>query len=814
MISANQTGVSGAGLVEGNFIGTDATGTRLLNNTTGIQGAGTVGGAAAGAGNLISGNNTGLAFIGLIQGNLIGTDLTGTLAMGNGIGIDVETVGETIGGTAAGAGNVISGNPAYGIYGSAESLIEGNLIGTDVTGTKALPNGEGIHNFGRPSTIGGTAAGAGNVISGNSGAGIYLDYTFGQPGGLVEGNLIGVDASGKAPLPNAGDGVAVAASSSTIGGTAAGAANVIAFNGKAGVVLTTSFLYGSSFGLPNGVTISGNSIFDNAGPGIDLGGDGVTPNNPAGSPTGANLLQPYPVLTSATPTPTGSLISGTLDAMPSTSYTVELFSNPAADPSGYGQGKTYLGSTVVTTDAAGHAAFSFATPANLGGLSLSATATDPKGNTSKFARDLAAYSTTTTLALGQPAPTIAGRPLMLLADVAPAPGAGTPTGQVTFTEDGQPIGTATLDAAGSAMLTLPAPLGTHTFAASFAGSPGNPGSASAGIVVTAAPTATTTTLAVEGPTVPIGRPLTLLAVVGTTPGAGTPTGQVTFTEDGHVIGIAEDTAGTASLTIPAPLGTHTFVASYAGSATFAPSSGQLVVTTAPVATTTTLIGQGTASLFGRPTTFAAVVAPSTPGAAVPTGMVVFAEGGVILGEAPLNASGVAVFITNSLPFGNDVVEALYLGDFSNAMSLSNFIAQAVQPVAALTSLIGPTSPGRVGQPVTFAAIVSPTVLDNTPTGTVIFGEGGVLLGEAPLNSAGVAVFITDGLVPGANVIEAAYLGDPANAPSLSNFVSVPVRPPGSGKATPAVAQARAIGTAAVAAHPSGPKLPAHARKGR
>lgn len=207
-----------------------------------------------------------------------------------------------------------------------------------------------------------------------------------------------------------------------------------------------------------------------------------------------------------------------------------------------------------------------------------------------------------------------------------------------------------------------------------------------------------------------------------------------------------------------------------------------------------------------------MVAPLVPGGAVPTGLVAFAEGGVILGEAPLNAQGVALFVTNGLPWGADVVAAVYLGDPSNAPSLSNYVSQAVQPIGALTTLIGPTSPGRPGGPVTFSAIVSPTVGDNIPTGLVIFAEDGILLGEAPLNAAGVAVFVTDRLPLGLSHVAAAYLGDPFNAPSLSNYVNVKVVTPKTGKATAHAVKPRAIKASAVSTHPSGPKHATHVRK--
>ncbi len=214
------TGVSAAGgdLLAGNYIGTDVNGTVALPNTVGVQlGAGggiTIGGTTSGAANVISGNDSGIidddthAGGSVIEGNLIGTEAGGMVALGNsGDGIDVLAVGQTIGGTASGAGNVISGNTDEGIVigtgqliegGVAkDNVVEGNLIGTDLTGTVAIPNNDGVNLIGgddNGNTIGGTAAGAGNLISGNANDGVLIQ---GSSGNTVVGNQIGTDKAGR-----------------------------------------------------------------------------------------------------------------------------------------------------------------------------------------------------------------------------------------------------------------------------------------------------------------------------------------------------------------------------------------------------------------------------------------------------------------------------------------------------------------------------------------------------------------------------------------------------------------------------------------
>ena len=260
-VEISGTGTSG-NVVDGNFVGTDLTGTFAIANATGVEidsgaSANTIGGTAAGVLNVISGNTVAGAEItgagtsaNVVAGDFIGTDITGTLALGNGTnGVEILTSasGNTIGGTTAGARNIISGN-SPGYYGTAGVLIgvgadgnvvEGDYIGTDVTGDVSLSNYDGIFVLGLDNTIGGTASGAGNVISGNDVspsaytglsayfAGIQLmfggEYDYDTTGNIAEGNLIGLNANGKAIAGATNTGVYINYDSSgnSIGGTLA-----------------------------------------------------------------------------------------------------------------------------------------------------------------------------------------------------------------------------------------------------------------------------------------------------------------------------------------------------------------------------------------------------------------------------------------------------------------------------------------------------------------------------------------------------------------------------------------------------------------
>ncbi|HEX2474264.1 MAG TPA: right-handed parallel beta-helix repeat-containing protein, partial [Lacipirellulaceae bacterium] len=183
-----QLGGIGGNVVEGNFLGTDISGTTPQGNTrAGVEinsPANLIGGTTPQARNVISGNlQVGISITGvhairnIVQGNFIGVDATGTRALGNEFGVFCFSDENIIGGTIAGGRNVISGNDADGIriLGS-HNVLQGNFIGTDFTGNVALGNGRGVHvHFGTDNTVGGLSPAARNVISGNIESGIDVE---------------------------------------------------------------------------------------------------------------------------------------------------------------------------------------------------------------------------------------------------------------------------------------------------------------------------------------------------------------------------------------------------------------------------------------------------------------------------------------------------------------------------------------------------------------------------------------------------------------------------------------------------------------
>jgi titin len=468
VISGNLRGgvdiTSGGNVVAANFIGTDASGTIAIHQTFGVDihqtfdlfsADNTVGGTTADARNVISGNGVGVALSetnrNTISGNYIGTDATGSAELGNNNGVSMFRGGfNTIGGTTAGARNVISANTGVGVRldSTSSNVVAGNYIGTDANGSAALGNGDGVavsaHQYGGDSysaignKVGGSTPGARNVISGNTGYGVIFDggdtnHAF--TGNAVRANYIGTNAGGDAGLPNGG-GVHFLEGrgfyNNTIGGSAAGERNVISGNAGWGVVLSANTYNngtsnnnsvagnyigtksggghalgngGGGVRLENGVRedrVEANRIAFNGGPGVVVdgaphqkgfvaSGDSILGNSIYNNTAlgidllnGGNHDQAAPAITAVTTNGGSTTIEGTLDSTASTSFRIELFSSPSCDPSGAGEGKTFLGSTDISTDGAGHATFSSSVPALPADQAVTATATSAAGDTSEF----------------------------------------------------------------------------------------------------------------------------------------------------------------------------------------------------------------------------------------------------------------------------------------------------------------------------------------------------------------------------------------------------------------------------------------------
>ena len=315
-----------------------------------------IGGNMATQGNVISGNlQYGIHFdyylsegsVGVF-GNKIGTNPEGNLAVPNdNTGIILSTRANSnivIGNETPGLGNLISGNNITGIHVSASDLelnlvIDGNLIGTDISGLSALPNREGINlSTGRNIIV------KNNVVSGNSGRAIDLSHSSSSPLKNVDllSNYIGVGIDGQTPLGNQrgiyASGIAI---NTKIG--APGQGNIIANNNcgpsvGCGVVISN---YSN-----NVIELRYNSIYNNENEGIDLEADRFTPNDPGDFDSGANRLQNFPEINTAAHDPSGNRLSINywIDSHYAASdypITMDVY---AADADGQ-EGKTWLAST-------------------------------------------------------------------------------------------------------------------------------------------------------------------------------------------------------------------------------------------------------------------------------------------------------------------------------------------------------------------------------------------------------------------------------------------------------------------------------------
>jgi hypothetical protein len=417
----SQPGYAGTPLIEldGSKAGNSTVGLYLSGNGSTVKGL--IINHFGGDGIDIIGSNN------VIQSNYIGTDATGTVAEGDkGCGISIFSGGQSnlVGTDGDGVNdsaerNIISANGFSGVAisgsGTNGNIVAGNYIGTDVTGTVALGNGEaGVNLFGgaQSNRVGSSSAdadpaGEANVLSANGWNGVAISGTN-TKSNVVTGNLIGTDVTGTKALGNTLPGVQIhgGPQSNEIG--LPGLGNTIAFNKDPGIVVQDPTSTGDS--------IRGNAVFSNGGLAIDLNWDGVTLNHAGGGVAGPNNLQNYPSLASAVPGST-TMVSGSLNSVASTTYTLDFYATPVPNPTWFGDSQQYLGSTTVTTDAGGNASFSVTlAAATTPGEWITATATDPSGDTSEYSLDLKmpapslALNTTTWTPIGPAPVTLGGVP--------------------------------------------------------------------------------------------------------------------------------------------------------------------------------------------------------------------------------------------------------------------------------------------------------------------------------------------------------------------------------------------------------------------
>ena len=316
----------------------------------------------------------------VVEGNYIGTSTDGMEALGNGSGIYcISTANGRLGGTEPASRNVISGNKFAGVSMVASMVtVQGNLIGTNAEATGALPNRDGIHlSTGGGFSIGGTVPGAGNIIAGNSETGIILAGTSVQAV-QIKGNAIGTDFSGTTQFGNQLFGIQIHAGwNNVIGGDGP---NIIAYHGSSAVRMSSPDARGNS--------VRGNRIFSNGWLAVQLVAPSGSESDSCDADFGPNGAQNAPQLTSGSWEAGQMALEGTLNSTADTTFVLDFYATTASGSGDYPAGEYYIGAGEVTTNAQCEGSFSIGLPVPTdipaGTVFITATATDPAGNTSTY----------------------------------------------------------------------------------------------------------------------------------------------------------------------------------------------------------------------------------------------------------------------------------------------------------------------------------------------------------------------------------------------------------------------------------------------
>ena len=506
-----------------------------------------------------------------------------------------------------------------------------------------------------------------------------------------------------------------------------------------------------------------------------LGATGTTAYAGSNSALLSQVVSAASTTTALSP-PAGPLVSGqpiTLTA------TVAVTTPGSGTPTGsvtFKDGTTTLGTSNLNGLAADVATYTTSTKLLASGSPHSLTATysastSDLGSVSKpVSLTVGLSGTTTAFTVTPPQPWVSGQALTILATVAPlAPGTGTPTGTVTFYNGSTKLGSGTLNKAATDQTTFVAKLpatATNSLTAVYAGDTNYNTSTTTNVIEPVAPAQTTTVLqSSKNPSVN-GQPVTFTATVTVkSPGSGTPTGQVTFTNGSTTLGTGTlgangvATYATSTLSVGAA---HTITATYGGDANDAaslPSTALSQVVNADP-TNTTISSSANPSVIGQPVTFTATVAAAAPGAGIPSGTVTFNLGtstltGTLNGKTPDQAT----VTTSSLPFGTaQSITATYGTDGDFASSTSAALAQTVNAAQTVTTVTSSKNPSPSGTPVTYTATVAAKAPGaGTPTGTVTFEDGTtVLCSPVPLGTQGATCVESAFTQPGSHTITATF----------------------------------------------------------
>jgi sugar lactone lactonase YvrE len=387
-------------------------------------------------------------------------------------------------------------------------------------------------------------------------------------------------------------------------------------------------------------------------------------------------------------------------------------------------------------------------------------------STSQAVSELIVQSATATLTSSLN-PSVAGTPVTFTLKLAAVDGV-IPTGSVVFTDGANSIGTATLDATGTATLQTSAlSVASHEITASYAGDK-NYSSTSASLIQTVQNANTQVALTSSASPATYQTPVTLTAAV--TSNGGTATGSVSFTDGGASIGSALLNAnGVATLTLSSLTpGTHSIVANYAGDGKASASVSNPLTVVVKETTTVALASNANPTPTLSPITLTATIANSGVGAI--TGNVIFSDGSTQLGTVAVGANGVATLTVPSLAAGSHSIIASYLGDGDNFSSISATMVQTISLRSTTTTLTATETNINNTQQVTLISVERWTG-STAPTGTVTFMNGSKIIGTSPVDGTGVAT-LTIVLQSTSASFTAIYSGDPVYAGSTSASVSV------------------------------------------
>jgi hypothetical protein len=674
----------------------------------------------------------------VIDVELSGEELSG----GGSIGLDMFAGSSVVRGLAIGRFSVgVRMSSPSGSYGGENGdAVEGDFVGLDATGAENRGNGTGILVLSSSgNTIGGAAAAARNVISANGSDGVAVTGDYREFGGfavmpasfhnVIVNNLIGTDATGALDRGNGGAGidVATAGGATTIGGAATGLGNFIAFNHGAGVLVTgansgVGMTDSGGFGPSLNNTILSNSIFENLGLGIDLGGDGRSGNQRLGIALGPNLLLNHPVITAITRTAADTTIAGALLSQPNQTYTLQFFADDASSPL-RAQGRNLVGTIAATTNSEGRADFTFLSPVVLpDGQNVTATATDGQGNTSEFSPATTDLANLTLRLESTPAIVGPGERLsqaLTITNSGPTPTTGVRVvGTLTASGDRAPFSTANPSPLAGAVITATTPQGNASVSVSEESRLGE--------------TDDTAQFSAALGDLAVGQSVVIVLTIELSAAPRSDLGSILESFSGSSdLGELDLQDASVSFRQTVAASDSDLTVALVGP-TAPPRVGQVFAMTATV-TNRGPSAENAAVLTVTPTNGLAIVSVSSGTVDPTTGDLKVSVGALGPGEA----ATISISVRPALGGVSAALSAAVTGSNGDSNSTNNASTVSVQAVAVSVSdsdltveLVGPTAPPRVGQVFAMSATVTnlgpsienAAVLTVTPTnGLVIVG---------------------------------------------------------------------------------------------